>query len=369
MDIRVLRYFLATAREQNITRAAETLHIAQPSLSKQLMELEAELGKQLLIRGKRRITLTADGILLRKRAEEIVALLEKTEQEIASTDQDITGTVAIGGTPRQGVLEAASTLHQQYPQIRFSFHVGDAPDIIERLDHGSLDFIVLLDRPDKATYGSHPLPDVSLWGLLMKSDDPLTKKNSRHPKRPLPAPLGHCPTRRDSPNALRLGKARFRPIRHHRHLQRHERDPRPLCPLYSGTGPHHPRPPVADHRPGRRLSPPRSAHKNQSLPGLETLSCLFGSQSKILRNRLSTLSPKIACKRALPKRRICANHQIFLCEKDLWMSDSWRIPTTFPFVPKENSLLGEQDILSYLSTKKGVILSMSDSALYQRIDL
>ena len=108
MDIRVLRYFLATAREQNITRAAETLHIAQPSLSKQLMELEAELGKQLLIRGKRRITLTADGILLRKRAEEIVALLEKTEQEIASTDQDITGTVAIGGTPRQGVLEAAS---------------------------------------------------------------------------------------------------------------------------------------------------------------------------------------------------------------------------------------------------------------------
>ncbi|MFR7418115.1 LysR family transcriptional regulator [uncultured Megasphaera sp.] len=182
MDIRVLRYFLATAREQNITRAAETLHIAQPSLSKQLMELEAELGKQLLIRGKRRITLTADGILLRKRAEEIVALLEKTEQEIASTDQDITGTVAIGGTPRQGVLEAASALHQQYPQIRFSFHVGDAPDIIERLDHGSLDFIVLLDRPDKATYGSHPLPDVSLWGLLMKSDDPLTKKTAVTPK-------------------------------------------------------------------------------------------------------------------------------------------------------------------------------------------
>lgn len=81
MDIRVLRYFLATAREQNITRAAETLHIAQPSLSKQLMELEAELGKQLLIRGKRRITLTADGILLRKRAEEIVALLEKRNRK------------------------------------------------------------------------------------------------------------------------------------------------------------------------------------------------------------------------------------------------------------------------------------------------
>ena len=182
MDIRVLRYFLATAREQNITRAAETLHIAQPSLSKQLMELEAELGKQLLIRGKRRITLTADGILLRKRAEEIVALLEKTEQEIASTDQDISGTVAIGGTPRQCVLEAASALHQQYSKIRFSFHVGDAPDITERLDHGSLDFIVLLDRPNRATYDAHPLPDASYWGLLMKNDDPLIQKTAITPK-------------------------------------------------------------------------------------------------------------------------------------------------------------------------------------------
>lgn len=182
MDIRVLRYFLATAREQNITRAAETLHIAQPSLSKQLMELEAELGKQLLIRGKRRITLTADGILLRKRAEEIVALLEKTEQEIASTDQDISGTVAIGGTPRQCVLEAASALHQQYSKIRFSFHVGDAPDITERLDHGSLDFIVLLDRPNRATYDAHPLPDASYWGLLMKNVDPLIQKTAITPK-------------------------------------------------------------------------------------------------------------------------------------------------------------------------------------------
>ena len=182
MDIRVLRYFLATAREQNITRAAETQHIAQPSLSKQLMEQEAELGKQLLIRGKRRITLTADGILLRKRAEEIVALLEKTEQEIASTDQDISGTVAIGGTPRQCVLEAASALHQQYSKIRFSFHVGDAPDITERLDHGSLDFIVLLDRPNRATYDAHPLPDASYWGLLMKNDDPLIQKTAITPK-------------------------------------------------------------------------------------------------------------------------------------------------------------------------------------------
>lgn len=98
MDIRVLRYFLTVAREENITRAAESLHITQPSLSKQLMELEEELGKQLLVRGKRKLTLTDDGVLLRKRAEEIVALMEKTEQEL-SADTALGGKVSIGGLP------------------------------------------------------------------------------------------------------------------------------------------------------------------------------------------------------------------------------------------------------------------------------
>ena len=97
MDIRVLRYFLAVAREENITRAAESLHIAQPSLSKQLMELENEIGKSLLIRGKRKITLTEEGILLRKRADEIVSLLEKTQQELSSDMQEISGEISIGG--------------------------------------------------------------------------------------------------------------------------------------------------------------------------------------------------------------------------------------------------------------------------------
>ena len=99
MDIRVLRYFLTVAREENITRAAESLHITQPSLSKQLMELETELGKQLLIRGKRKITLTEDGILLRKRAEEIVSLFEKTKQELHSDRLLLNGRISIGGTP------------------------------------------------------------------------------------------------------------------------------------------------------------------------------------------------------------------------------------------------------------------------------
>ena len=127
MDIRLLRYFLAAAREENITRAAETLHIAQPSLSKQLMELEDELGKRLLVRGKRKVTLTEDGILLRKRAEEIVALLEKTEAELRS-DTSVEGEVAIGGMPTKQILSAAAELRKTHPCVRFRFCASDAND-------------------------------------------------------------------------------------------------------------------------------------------------------------------------------------------------------------------------------------------------
>ncbi len=108
MDIRVMRYFLAVAEEKNITRAAERLHIAQPSLSKQLMELERELGKQLLIRGKKQITLTEEGVLLRKRAEEIIELLEKTEQELRSDSQELSGDLYLGGRTPDCVLRAAA---------------------------------------------------------------------------------------------------------------------------------------------------------------------------------------------------------------------------------------------------------------------
>ena len=106
MDIRVLRNYLAVAREQNITRAAESLHIAQPSLSKQMLELEKELGKPLLIRGKRKLTLTADGALLRKRAGEILSLMEKTQAEVSSGAAEIGGRIAVGGSPPEKLLRA-----------------------------------------------------------------------------------------------------------------------------------------------------------------------------------------------------------------------------------------------------------------------
>lgn len=173
MDIRVLRYFLAIAREGNITRAAENLHIAQPTLSKQLMELEQELGKKLLIRGKRNVTLTEAGILLRKRAEEIITLIEKTRSEITSDSQIISGEISIGGNPTATVLSAASSLRNIHKDIQFRFFSGDAIAVTERLDHGSLDFAVLIPPVDTQKYESILLPDVSHWGLLMENDSPL----------------------------------------------------------------------------------------------------------------------------------------------------------------------------------------------------
>ena len=173
MDIRVLRYFLAVARDENITRAAEDLHIAQPTLSKQLMELEEELGKKLLIRGKRKITLTEDGILLRKRAEEIVTLFEKTKNELASDTQKIRGEISIGGKPPMTILNAASALRQAHEDIQFHFFYGDAIAVMERLDHGSLDFAILLPPINTYKYEYLLLPDTSYWGLLMKKDSPL----------------------------------------------------------------------------------------------------------------------------------------------------------------------------------------------------
>ena len=176
MEIRELRYFLAVAREENITRAAESLHIAQPSLSKQLMELERELGKQLLIRGKRKITLTKEGILLRKRAEEIIGLVEKTEWEIESDDEEILGDIYIGGSAAESILRGAARLRNRYPGIRFHFYSGDAVDVSERLNHGSLDFAVMLEPVDSVRYDFLSLPDISQWGILMKKEDPLVDK-------------------------------------------------------------------------------------------------------------------------------------------------------------------------------------------------
>ena len=178
MEIRELRYFLAVAREENITRAAESLHIAQPSLSKQLMDLEKKLGKKLLVRGKKKITLTEEGVILRKRAEEIVELVEKTEQEISYDLEEVMGELYIGGSISESVLAVAAELRTAYPGIHFHFYSGDAVDVSERLNHGSLDFAVMLEPIDNIKYDFLSLPDCSQWGILMKKSDPLATKKA-----------------------------------------------------------------------------------------------------------------------------------------------------------------------------------------------
>lgn len=176
MEVRELRYFLAVVREENITRAAQSLHIAQPSLSKQLMELEKKLGKKLLIRGKKKITLTEEGVLLRKRAEEIIDLVDKTEQEIMVDSKEIVGDIHMGGTTSESVLEVAAKLQKEHRGIKFRFYSGDAVDVSERLNHGSLDFAVMIEPIDNVRYDFLSLPDSSEWGILMKKTDPLAKK-------------------------------------------------------------------------------------------------------------------------------------------------------------------------------------------------
>lgn len=182
MELRVLRYFLAVAREENITRAAETLHITQPSLSKQLMELEQELGKQLFIRGKRKITLTEEGVLLRKRADEILMLCEKTEKEIALNSDIIGGVISIGGAQSPAVAQATAQMAERYPDVKFQFYNGDAEILTEKLDHGTLDFGILIEPIDIVKYEHLPLKETDEWGLLMRKDCRLAEKDVIRPE-------------------------------------------------------------------------------------------------------------------------------------------------------------------------------------------
>lgn len=189
MELRTLQYFLAVTKEENITRAAESLHISQPYLSKQLMELENEFGKKLLIRGKRKITLTEDGIMLRKRAEEILSLVKKTESDLNSNNPQISGEITIGGNPTMTVLNTASRLRSEYPDVRFQFYSSDAIDVLERLEHGSLDFAIFLKPIDISEYNYISLPESSRWGLLMPSDCELAKKDCIEQNNLLEIPL------------------------------------------------------------------------------------------------------------------------------------------------------------------------------------
>lgn len=184
MELRILRYFLAVAREENISGAAQVLHVTQPTLSRQLMELEEELGKKLFLRGNRKITLTEDGILLRKRAAEIIDLVEKTETELTTPLDSIAGDIYIGGGETDAmrlIARMAADLQENYPAIRYHFYSGNGDNVTERLDKGLLDFGIVIEPFDMKKYNYIRLPATDTWGLLMRKDSPLAEKESIRP--------------------------------------------------------------------------------------------------------------------------------------------------------------------------------------------
>lgn len=188
MELRVLQYFLAVAREQSIVRAAESLHLSQPTLSTQIRNMENELGKQLLIRGtkgSRKVTLTEEGMILRKRAEEILDLVKKTENEITLSDSIIIGDVYIGAGETDGIhllAKIAGNLRKDYPGIHYHISSGNNNFVIKRLDKGLLDFGLVFETPDLKKYDAIKLPQKDTWGVIMRKDDILAKKKSISPK-------------------------------------------------------------------------------------------------------------------------------------------------------------------------------------------
>lgn len=176
MDIRVLRYFLTLAREGNLSAAAEVIHTTQPNLSRQLAELERELGKKLFIRGSRKITLTDEGMFLRKRAQEIVDLHDKTEMDFKTLNELSSGEVSIGAGETDAmriVARAINRMQEKYPAIQYHITSGNTFDITERLDKGLLDFCLLFEPIDMTKYDYIKFPVVDTWGVLMRRDSAL----------------------------------------------------------------------------------------------------------------------------------------------------------------------------------------------------
>lgn len=185
MELRILKYFLAVAREENITKAAALLHITQPTLSRQLMQMEEELGVKLFRRGKHNILLTEDGMLLRRRAQEIVDLAEKTAKELKHEDENISGEISIGCGETQNMKplsEMIASFQQKYPDVNFNIYTAIADDVKERLENGILDMGLLLEPVEISRYHYIRMPLKEKWQVLMRRDSLLAGKQSVTPQ-------------------------------------------------------------------------------------------------------------------------------------------------------------------------------------------
>ena len=184
MELIQMKYFLAVAREESISKAADFLYITQPSLTRQIQKMEKEVGQPLFTRGKK-MRLTEAGQLLRRRAEEILSLYEKTERELICPQASIGGDVYIGGGETRAMkylLDAAQKMREQFPNIKLHIHSGDIADVCEHIDKGLLDFGLVIEPADLSRYESLRLPYREVWGLLMEKTHPLAAKESISPQ-------------------------------------------------------------------------------------------------------------------------------------------------------------------------------------------
>ncbi len=180
MEVRVLRYFLAIAREENMTRAAERLHVSQPSLSKEIKKLEDELGHELFIRTNKNMQLNDEGMLLRKRAEDIIAMVDKTAGEFSQLNNIIGGEVRIGCAESyliKHLARSVKSFKEKYPGFRFHILSGDTEPVAERLDRGLLDLAVIVEPPNLSKYNYLTIPGSDKWGVVMRRDSRLAEKS------------------------------------------------------------------------------------------------------------------------------------------------------------------------------------------------
>jgi DNA-binding transcriptional LysR family regulator len=192
MEIRVLRYFVEAARESNMTNAAAKLHVTQPTLSKQIKELEEELGQKLFIRSNYRINLTSEGEILYKRALDILDMVDLTTSEFEAMKEFNGGDLYLGCAESEGIsliAQKAKVLQEQYPNIHFHLYSGNSETVCERLDKGLLDFAVVVQNIDLSKYSAIELPVKDRWGLIMRKDSPLVSKESIFLKDLLTLPL------------------------------------------------------------------------------------------------------------------------------------------------------------------------------------
>ena len=181
MEFRVLKYFLMVAREESITKAAERLHITQPTLSRQMAELEADMGVSLLVRGGRKIGLTPEGVLLRRRAEEIVFLVDKTEMEISESQEHLEGNITVGGgdlSATRGFIRLIKKFQQRHPAVKFTYFSAITNDLCERMDRGLTDVALLVKPFDVEKYEYISFGEKEPFGVFLRPNDPLAQKDS-----------------------------------------------------------------------------------------------------------------------------------------------------------------------------------------------